>query len=408
MKNTYSLSHKKILRTVALITATLMLLVGLVSCKARRLLPSDEALASVGIITVGNPDGSKTEYTVPYEEFYFLAKSYAPSVAERYEVGSEQYNEALMQVVSENITANYAILALCADMELFYNEEELRDAVKDEIESIIDEAFGGSRKNYLDSIKEEGMTDHYMRFVLGVDLLYSKLPMLYTQKGLVPNTESKIKEYIEENYICTKHILIFNDEYDDAEQNLANAEAVRQLLLDGKSINEIIGGKHMNVNEDLLIPYDGYYFSKGTMEKEYENAAFSLDIGGVSEVVTSTAKNNSGDYVECYYVIQRMPLDAKDIDKHFADLGDSIAASIIANKLDELDGALTFVPNDYARSLDMSALSAPKAETDIGAITVAAVCGGVAIIIAAVVIILSQRHKKKLANARALKDGSTK
>ena len=72
MKNTYSQKSKNILCLTALITATIILLAAFTSCKARRLAPSEEALAAVGSVTVGNSDGSKTEYIIPYEEFYFL------------------------------------------------------------------------------------------------------------------------------------------------------------------------------------------------------------------------------------------------------------------------------------------------------------------------------------------------
>jgi hypothetical protein len=293
-------------------------------------------------------------------------------------------------------------------MGITYDEEELRDEVEDEIESIIDESFGGSRKAYLYSLSEQGMTDHYMRFFLGVELLYSKLPMIYSQKGLVPTTDSKIKEYIEENFVCTKNIVVFNDEGDDPEQNLSNIEAARELLENGTSINDLIGGKILNINEDLLIPYDGYYFPKGTMEKVYEDAAFSLEIGEVSEVITTMSENNSGEYVECYFVIQRMPLNSTYIDKHLTDLGDEIAGSIIANKYEELVDALVFLPNEYALSLDISDLEPAPKGTDVTAIIAIAVSAIVVAIVAVVVILLAQNHKKKLARARAFRESNGK
>ena len=394
--------NRNILRVTAIVCALLLSLLCFSSCKARRLSPTEEAARSVGSITVSRADGNSTVFEVPYEEFYFLAKTYEDSIDA--EKGSEEYNKALFDRICENITSYYAILALCEEMGLVYDEKELRGEVTEKVEAFIDENFDGSRKEYLSALAEVSLTDHYYRFTLGVDHLYDQLPLIYSQKGLVPTYEGDIIKHIKANYICTKHIVIFNDEGDDAQENLANAERARQLLLDGRSINELIGGKPINVNEDLLIPFDGYYFERGAMDKAYETAAFGLEVGGVSEVVKSRAQNNYGKYVDCYYVIQRMELDDEYIDRHFNDLADNIAGSIIAGKLDVLRDALEFVPNEYCLSLDVSALEPCDAGVDITAITVACVFGLLALITAVFVIVYVCVRNKKIAEARALKE----
>ena len=404
MKNIRSLSSKHFIRIFSLVLILILPVSLLASCNARRLSPSKEALACVGTVTVKSADGAVTTFDIPYEEFYFLAKTYAPSI----ESGDQ---DELMKVISENITANYAILTLCADMGLTYDEKELRPEVKTAVEKVIDESFGGSRKKYLDGLYDMGMTDHYFRFVTGVDLLYSKLPTLYLQNGLLPDSETEIRKYIDnndddpsnDNFVCTKHILIFNDANDDKAENLANAEEARKLLLDGKSINDLIGGKPINVNEDLLIPFDGYYFARGSMDEKYEKAAFELEVGGVSEIIESVAQSNSGEYVDCYYIIQRMPLDDEYVDKHLVDFSDGIAASMIAERLETLKSTLSFVPNDYAKSLDLSDLQAPPSETDTTAITVISVTVLIAIAVVVTVLLLKARHKKKHARARELR-----
>lgn len=397
-----SKSHR-FLRMAALFALAAIMALSLASCKARRLHPTSEAKETVGTVTVNRADGSAVTYEVPYEEFYFLAKNYYPSVAAEYKEGTEEFDNALMKLISENITANYATLALCDEVGLVYDEKELRKEVKDYVEGVIDEYFGGKRSTYLDSIEEEGMTDHYLRFVSGVELLYAKLPDIYTQKDLVPNTEAEIREYINENYICTKHILIFDDSIDTPAENVAKAEKARELLLGGTSINQLIGGSPINVNEDLLIPYDGYYFGKGTMDEVYEKAAFALEVGGVSEVVKTKAENNRGEYLDCYYVIQRMPLDKTYINKHLAQLGDDVAESIIANKYEALKATLTFVPNDYAKSLDVSELDAPSRGVDVAVIVIVASSVAGAAAIAAVTVILIRVRNKKIAAARAIR-----
>lgn len=400
------------LRGVALLCALVLVLLSFSSCKARRLSPTAAASRSVGQITVTLSDGSTTVYEIPYEEFYFLAKTFETSVDA--EKGSAEYNEALMEIISENITANYAILALCAEMGVAYDEGELRGDVKDEIESFIDDKFGGSRKEYLLALDEISLTDNYHRFMLGVDMLYSKLPLIYAQNQMIPTGEKEIIEFIKENFICTKHVAIIDDKGDDPAKNLATAEYVRQLLTEtieetGErkwSINELIGGKPINANEDLLISYDGYYFTKGMMDAAYEEAAFGLEIGEVSQVVKSRAESNAGIYTDVYYVIERMPLDEEYIDENFHELADSVSEAVIVTKLDALREALVFVPNEYCLSLDLSELEPISRGIDMTVVYTLVILAVMAIATGVFAIIFVKARNKKIEATREQRSSS--
>ena len=400
------------LKSLALICALVLVLLSFSSCKARRLSPTAAASRSVGQITVTLSNGSSTVYEIPYEEFYFLAKTFESSV--KAEKGTEEYNSALMELISDNITANYAILALCGEMGLEYDEGELYADVKDEIESFIDTNFDGSRKEYLLALEEIGLTDNCYRFMLGVDMLYGKLPLIYAQNQMIPTEEKEIIEFINENFICTKHVAIINDEGDDPAENLETAEYVRQLLTQvveetGErrwSINELIGGKPINANEDLLISYNGYYFTKGMMDEAYETAAFGLEIGEVSEVVKSRAESNMGIYTDVYYVIERMPLDKKYINEHFNELADSISESIIVTKLDTLREALEFVPNEYCRSLDLSELEVVDRGIDMTVVYTLVTLAVMAIATGVFAVIFVKIRNKKIEETREQRKNS--
>ena len=400
------------LRGVALLCALVLVLLSFSSCKARRLSPTADASRSVGQITVTLSDGNTTVYDIPYEEFYFLAKTFESSV--KAEKGTAEYNEALMELISTNITANYAILALCEEMDVEYDEGELRSDVKDEVESFIDDKLGGSRKEYLLALDEIFLTDNYYRFMLGVDLLYNKLPLIYAQNQMIPTGEKEIIEFIKENFICTKHVAIINDEGDDAAKNLETAEYVRQLLTEtvadtGErkwSINELIGGKPINANEDLLISYNGYYFTRGMMDEPYETAAFGLEIGEVSQVVKSRTESNMGIYTDVYYVIERMPLDDEYIDKNFNELADSISDAVIVTKLDTLRKALEFLPNEYCLSLDLSDLEPLSRGVDMTVIYALVIIAVMAIATGVFAIIFVKARNKKIEATREQRNNS--
>ena len=105
--------HNRFKRYIALALALLMLSLALVSCKGRPLAHSKLAKTEVG--TVG-------EYTVLYEELYFLAKNYSESFKDSYIGDDEGLDAAIWDAINENITENYAILELCREEGILYDQ----------------------------------------------------------------------------------------------------------------------------------------------------------------------------------------------------------------------------------------------------------------------------------------------
>ena len=84
------------------------------------------------------------------------------------------------------------------------------------------------------------------------------------------------------------------------------------------------------------------------MIEEYESAAFALEVGGISEVV----ETYSG-----FYVIHRLPLEADYVRKNLSTLKYNYQYSELNKFIDEKQGELVFVPNDYCRALDLVAMN---------------------------------------------------
>lgn len=387
-------SLKIFLRVLALSLALLMLLPALVSCKARPL--TRTKLASTEVGTVG-------DYTVLYEELYFLASNYAASMKGQYENDPEGLKAAVWEKVNENITSNYAILKLCEMEGLSYNEDELKEDIERNIEIQIESKFNGSRSEYFDSQLSVGLTDHYVRFVTGVDLLYSRLATKYKEAGIVPNTDEKIVEYIKANFVHTWHIAVFVNEGDARAEKLQKAEDALTLLENGMPMYDLIGSVY---NEDLnpgsLNDAYGHYFPKGVMEQEYEAAAFSLGVGKHSGVVTGMGENNNGERVECFYVIERLPVLDEEIDANFNTLSDMLSSAIITEKVAAIEDTLSFTPNDYAKSLDITNLEQPKNGIDYQLIIVVFVCvlvvGGIIGAVIATRIVRTKKFHQKQQN----------
>lgn len=378
-------------RYIAFILVALTCIALLCSCgsKSREVPAGKLALTPVG--TVGDRE-------VLYEEYYFLASLYLESAREDFEGSEDELREHVEKLVYENIITNHAILTLCEAEGVEYEESEIKDAVQKTVDDMISTDFG-NRDTYLEALEDSYMTDHYVRFVTEVDLIYSLLPLKLAENGKISTDEEFIRDYIKENFVRTWHIMIANDAGDDAEENLATAkEKLEALKNKDTSMYALIGSA---VNEDVFMPTDGYCFARGTMEPEYEDAAFSLGIGEYSDVVSAKGENGMGEMLDCYYVMQRLMIDDDYIDVNYAALAEEYSDSIVYDELEKTKKELEFVPNDFAKELDVLSLEAPKAGFDWLPVIIIGSCvlviGGAVV----AVVLIVKNKKKKLAARRS-------
>ncbi len=381
--------HGSVKRYIALLLVVLILTFSLVSCKGRPLAQSKLAKTEVG--SVG-------EYTVLYEELYFLAHNYAQGLKDIYD-DDAALDAAIWDAVNENITENYAILELCRQEGITYDEKALREDVSAAIEVDIEAEYDGSRKDYFESQLNVGLTDHYVRFITGINLLYSELATEYRSNGTIPSSADVLVPYIQENFAHTWHIAVFINNEDEREEKLAKIEEARKLLEDGTSMYKLIGSQY---NEDVTLDYlsdaYGYYFPRGIMDEKYEEAAFNLKVGEHA-IVESRAENGNGDTVPCIYLIERLSstddASKQEIEKNLQTLSSSLSDAIINDKKETVKQQLSFTPNEYAKSLDISELEPVKNGVDYQMIIfVSLTVVSCALIITAIILIGRARTKR--------------
>ncbi len=138
---------------------------------------------------------------------------------------------------------------------------------------------------------------------------------------------SKTSEFaISDGYVCARHILISKNR----ENAYGLIKDIEEKLKDGEDFSSLEDkyGEDVGMNER---PY-GYFFKKGTMVKEFEDAAFALNIGQISGIVTT-------DYG--YHIIQRLDITPSSLFqspeyetvrayaavKHFNDAADSLIST---------------------------------------------------------------------------------
>ena len=133
------------------------------------------------------------------------------------------------------------------------------------------------------------------------------------------------------------------------------------------------------------------------MDSAYEDAAFSLKIGEVSEVVDTWGENNNGEYVSCYYLISRFELDQEYIKSNLSALQNEYYSSVIAADMEEVKQELTFVPNEFYNTLDLTELLPPEENANAGTVILFIAIGAALIIAAAtvVIVLIKRKHSAK-------------
>lgn len=387
------MKNKIFIKILTLLLIAVMVLPLLSACSVRKVPAGKLALTSVGSV-----NGKE----VLYEELFYLASNYLPSLKATYGEDTEGLKKALADKVYENIVTNYAILALCEEAGVSVDEKLLKENIQANLDSLVETECGGSRSKYRDMLKETGMTDHYMRETLRVELLYSELPMQYAKNGILPTSEDAVINFAMENLIRTKHIAILVEDGESREENLEKAQEALDAYQKGEyTFHKLIGSKY---NEDLSpqTSDDGYYFVKGSTTEEYEAAALNLSANEVSGIVEGTGTSNiTGNTVPCFYIIQRLDVERDYVTKNLSDVQEKCADAIIAKKLDEKKAELEFTPDEFGASLDLTSLEYPKDAFDFFVFFVAFGCtvaiGGVAL----VVIFMIKRRQKRIEKRRA-------
>ena len=332
---------------------------------------------------VSDPDdlrvvGTVGGYDVLYDEYRYVVLSCKSILSDEY--GEEVWSDpdaaaellpTLEAMVEERITANYAVLLLC-DANGYTDALSDKDAVKFVNETVDEAIYMHARaagldvevkkkgldkvvykygKGALDKAKElyrKSLADYYitervMRLTLGVEHAFSKLSEILTYtKGEIIHKSEDIEAFMRsDEFICTRHVFIEKSDKVDREAAKKLAEEAYGKYLDGASFDSLIGSKY---NSDMTMPYKGYYFTYGEMDEAYEEAAFDLEVGEVSEVV----ETDTG-----FFIIQRYSKDEAYMVENLETFANQIVYSLVDRKVRALQSSLTLEKNEFGRSINI-------------------------------------------------------
>lgn len=299
-------------------------------------------------------------FEIPYEELRFLSNLYKDSLEYAYGEGiwddpatAEQYRAELESLIMANLNENYLILSACKTLSIPIDSDEKTEYVDAEMEALLKQDFGGDKQALNAWIEEQGMTEHYLRFCIGVEFLHSTIYYTLKEAGFYSFDTDNLADFIDyvntsDNYAHTIHVYVQNDEGDDVEANRRKAQTMHDHLEDEINfpdrealMREYIGSAN---NEDLTITKDGYYFTYGEMDETYEEASFGLSVGEISEVI----ETSSG-----FYVIMRLAPDPDYVSLNAQTLLTYYQSAVMGSYIEGYDEQCTVVLNEYGKSLDL-------------------------------------------------------
>lgn len=384
---------KKMLRLCAMLLA-LVMTASLCGCSASGTL-RPTARANKVVAKAG-------EIEITYDSLYYVTMMRIKELKTVYgedALADPQRRAELDAFVRDNLlTRAEALMSIGYEYGLDIEKGDIATSVQAEIDTILQESFGGDKDAYAEGLNDMFMTDRYLRAYLAVENYLSKAIVneMLMRDEIDDSDEEAWRLIRSKDFLHTVHVFIDHANGKTDEENRANAAAL-QAKIAAKTTNEEryaamrkeLGGVYNNDYFDLLG--SGYYFARGETEQAYEEAAFALldrdAFYGVSPVVEGS---------DGYYIIMLLPNDEAYINEHFQELKEKTYYVKLNDKVDQRLAAMTLEMTNYGESLDILNLPPIDANGGEGAFIAAIVisvvisCGA----LAAVVYMISKKKGK--------------
>lgn len=219
-------------------------------------------------------------------------------------IKSNVYSSVKQHLVLENLANKYGVTLT----------EGQESAMADSDQTYIDQY--GSEEAFEEEIAKLGMRRETYDRVARSNYLYQNLYELYNTEGsaLYASDEDLAVYAADQNYITADHILLSTKDLTTGEALTDEQKAEKKAL--AEEIKQKLDACEGDIDEltalfqELADQYSedpgretyptGYTFTTGSMVQEFEDAAYALSEGEVSEVVESSFG---------YHILIRLPLD---------------------------------------------------------------------------------------------------
>lgn len=230
------------------------------------------------------------------------------------------------------------------------------DEAKEELDAYLAEVVAQINADESTSYEAElaaaNMTDKVFRDLQNNSLTQSQI---YVDKYRGTATSDEIVDYVHENYVRVKHILIKTQDLDDEQKAEARsrADGVLERAKNGENFEDLV----KEYSEDGMDVDVGYYFTYDEMVQEFEDKSYELEIGEISDIVESPYG---------YHIIKKYAMD-DDYIRNEEELNEVIDEKICENRfyadLEEKAETLEVVYGENFDTMREKILNDESAET---------------------------------------------
>ncbi len=274
---------------------------------------------------------------VPYEQLRYVVRNYMAVLGDETfwtEEKAAELSEEVFRECFEILKEQYAVVALAKEYGISKEDAGIKDRVDAYMETVITDF--GSEDAYLAALRAGNMTDAVYRFFLTVTVLEEELFYAMQATGDIETDPAALTAIVKgDEFVRVKQILISNDAGDVASENRKKAEEACQRAKAGEDFDALV----TEYGEDLYMfsNTDGYYLCQGVWYHEFEDAAFALAVGEVSDVIETPAG---------YSVLLRCEKDDEYINNHLTTLFEDYKESRLSLTIEEKIEKLTVTTNE--------------------------------------------------------------
>lgn len=229
-----------------------------------------------------------------------LYRYYLVNLRSQYDSGDSTMwdNEEMAQYVDDQVLSyikEYAAAEVMAEKLSVTVPEKTKEELNTYMAQVMNEIDADENTSYEAELAAANMTDNMFREFQHNYLLQSQI---YTDKYKGTATDEQILDYVHQNYVRVKHILIKTVDLDDEQKAEARSRAdqVLERAKNGENFEDLV----TEYSEDGMDVDTGYYFTTGEMVQEFEDKSFELQEGEISDIVESTYG---------YHIIKKYPMD---------------------------------------------------------------------------------------------------
>ena len=295
---------KRSIKLLSLILALIMSASILTGCFGRRkgeppVSTSDKRV----VMTLGG-------YNVTYDFYRYLflnTKDYLSDGDKDFWTKEGNDVEMVKKYIIDSLNDTYAMFTLADKYKITLSDED-----KTYIDNMIEQSKGTmTDEEFKKSLEASYMTPELYRFILEVQqleiLVYNHI--IAEDSGIIFADDKTVKKAVSEDFVRATHILFLIEDEEGKTEKKELADQLLQRLKNGEDFEAL--KEEYSEDTGLKGNTDGYYFLRGVYDKAFEDAAFNLKEGEISEVVTSDLG---------YHIIKRLPIEDKYVDDNLEDL----------------------------------------------------------------------------------------